>query len=42
MSVTIVLAISALYKKRRKKTLTAAGLSGLLTRFPFNHYAHFL
>ena len=21
------------------KTLTAAGLSGLLTRFPFNHYA---
>ena len=20
------------------KTLTAAGLSGLLTRFPFNHY----
>ena len=24
----------------RNKTLTAAGLSGLLTRFPFNHYAH--
>ena len=23
----------------RNKTLTAAGLSGLLTRFPFNHYA---
>ena len=22
----------------RNKTLTAAGLSGLLTRFPFNHY----
>ena len=24
----------------RNKMLTAAGLSGLLTRFPFNHYAH--
>ena len=23
----------------RNKTLTAAGLSGFLTRFPFNHYA---
>ena len=27
------------YGACRNKTLTAAGLSGLLTRFPFNHYA---